>query len=221
MGRDSRGTGGDARRGRDGAPGLAAGAMQPAPARSAPAATAASEVVSIMERFREAPVAPKPEEARHLVTFLLGDEEYGVPIRGVREILRVSHITRLPQAPAHVRGVTNVRGRVLPVLEIRTRLGLPPAAVGGRSRILVVETERRAAGLLVDGIAQIVKVPEKRIAASEDIGAAARDCVEAIAQIGDRMIILLDVQKTLHWEGSPWEAGIAPPAPAEAPRISG
>ena len=79
-----------------------------------------------------------PAAMLHLLTFTLDREEFGIPVTQVREVIRVDGITRVPQVPAHVRGVTNLRGRILAVVEIRTRLGLTPAVVTPSSRIVVV-----------------------------------------------------------------------------------
>ena len=90
-----------------------------------------------------------PGRELHLLTFTLDREEFGIPVTQVREVIRVDGITRVPQAPAHVRGVTNLRGRILAVVELRTRLGLTPAVAHAASRIVVVEVTRpraRAAG---------------------------------------------------------------------------
>ena len=95
----------------------------------------------------------------HLLTFALDREEYGIPVTQVREVIRVNDITRVPQVPAHVRGVTNLRGRILAVVEIRTRLGLAEAVVTPSSRVVVVDVRGRTLGLLVDRVSQVTKVP--------------------------------------------------------------
>ena len=105
---------------------------------------------------------PGPE--LHLVTFALDREEFGIPVTQVREVIRVSDITRVPQAPPHVRGVANLRGRILAVVELRSWLGLPPAELTSRSRVVVVEVRERVLGLLVDAVSQVTKVPEASVA---------------------------------------------------------
>ena len=79
-----------------------------------------------------------PAAMLHLLTFTLDREEFGIPVTQVREVIRVDGITRVPQVPAHVRGVANLRGRILAVVEIRTRLGLTPATITPASRIVVM-----------------------------------------------------------------------------------
>jgi len=91
--------------------------------------------------------AEAAEPERHLVIFSLDREEFGIPIARAREIVRVPEITRVPQAPPHIRGVMNLRGRILPVVEIRTRFGLERAELTSRSRVVVVEAHGRMVGI--------------------------------------------------------------------------
>ena len=153
--------------------------------------------------------APAPAEQLQLVTFYLDREEYAVPIGRVREIVRVGSITRVPESPPHIRGVTNLRGRILPVVEIRSRLGLQPGDVTMRSRILLLEAHGRTLGVLVDSVAQIVKLPVSAIApAPEEALSAAADYVRGVAQWQGRLLILLDVDKALLLRPQPEEGQV-------------
>ena len=142
-----------------------------------------------------APAAPP----LHLVTFVLDREEFGIPIGRVREVLRVGDITRVPEAPPHIRGVTSVRGRILPVVELRTRLGL--AGLGepdARARIVVVEAHGRVLGLLVDAVNQVVNVPADSVLAPPgEVLSAQTDYVTGIGRLDARLIILLDLDRAL------------------------
>ena len=150
-----------------------------------------------LEREAAAP-APMPSGELHLVTFALGREEYGIPVGQVREVIRVGEITRVPQAPAHVRGVTNLRGRILPVVELRGRLGLEPAVPTARSRIVVVEVAGRVLGLLVDAVLQVTKVPLESVAPPpEEVLSSDSDYLSGVARWNDRLIILLELDKAL------------------------
>ena len=134
----------------------------------------------------------------HLVTFGLDREEFGIPVNQVREVIRVAEITRVPHAPPHVRGVTNLRGRILPVLELRTRLGLTPAVVSPRSRIVVVEIQGRVVGLLVDAVLQVAKVPEETVApAPDEVLSSQSDYIRGVARWNSRLIILLELEHAL------------------------
>ena len=139
-----------------------------------------------------------PAGELHLVTFALDREEYGVPVVRVREVIRVSDITRVPQAPPHVRGVTNLRGRILPVVDLRSRLGLDAAAPTSRSRIVVVEVADRVLGLLVDAVLQVTKLPvESVVPTPEEVRTAEADYLDGVARWNGRLIILLELEKAL------------------------
>jgi len=149
-------------------------------------------------REAAAPARPAPGGELHLVTFALDREEYGIPVARVREVIRVAEITRVPQAPAHVRGVINLRGRILPVVELRSRLGLEPAAPTPRSRIVVVEVSDRVLGLLVDAVLQVAKVPHECVAPPPDeVLSADCDYLNGVARWNGRLIILLELDKAL------------------------
>jgi purine-binding chemotaxis protein CheW len=151
-----------------------------------------------MEARAVAETAPAPGPELHLLTFVLEREEFGIPVTQVREVIRVSEITRVPQAPAHVRGVANLRGRILAVVELRSRLGLPPAELTPRSRVVVVEVRARVLGLLVDAVRQVTKVPESSVVpAPEEVISADVDYLRGVARWQSRLIILLDLEKAL------------------------
>ena len=138
------------------------------------------------------------EPVRTFVSFRLDREEFGIPIQSVREVLRVEEITRVPHAPPHIRGVTNVRGRILPVVEMRTRVGLAPLEPADASRILVLEVGARTFGLLVDGDADVAKVRVSQIEPPpEEIVSARSDYVSGVAKRPEGLLILLDPERTL------------------------
>jgi purine-binding chemotaxis protein CheW len=142
--------------------------------------------------------APAPVPELHLVTFALDREEYGIPIAQVREVIRVGEITRVPQARTHVRGVTNLRGRILAVVEIRTRMGLTPAEITPQSRVVVLGIQQRVLGILVDAVFQVVKVPTNCVTpAPEEVLSPGTDYITGVARWNSRLIVLLDLEKVL------------------------
>jgi purine-binding chemotaxis protein CheW len=149
---------------------------------------------------RETAPAPAPLNGGelHLITFGLDREEYGIKVGQVREVIRVTEITRVPQSPAHVRGVANLRGRILPVVEIRTRLGLEAGVVTQRSRIIVVEVHDRVLGILVDAVLQVAKVPLDTVTPPpEEVVTPQTDYINGVAHWSGRLIILLELEKVL------------------------
>jgi purine-binding chemotaxis protein CheW len=116
----------------------------------------------------------------------------------VKEILRVSALTRVPHAPFPVRGVTNLRGYVLPVVDLRVRLGMPADEPGPRHRVMVVHSRGRLIGLLVDAVEQVTQVDRLAVdPVPEDVMTAQSYYLLGVYHDEDRMIILLDADKVL------------------------
>ncbi len=136
-----------------------------------------------------------------LVTFMLGDEEYGVPISQIQEIDRLSRITRVPRAAKFVEGVTNLRGEVIPVLDTRRRFDLEARASDDRSRIIIVELGGVKTGLIVDSVREVLSLSRKDIAPPPEAIHSGVDqkFISGIGKVdsGKRMVVLLDVEKIL------------------------
>ena len=130
-----------------------------------------------------------------IVVFALGDERYGLEIAAVYEIIRPQPITAVPQAPASVVGVINLRGRIIPVVDLRFRFGLPDAVAGPGSRIVVCEANADRVGLMVDGVSEVLMVPEEAIEPTPEVAVGpGTDHVRGVAKLEDQMIILLDLK---------------------------
>lgn len=141
------------------------------------------------------------EATEHLVTFYLDREEYGIDVRQVQEIRRVGEITVVPRAPEFVRGVINLRGRILPVLDLKKKLGLGEVEDSKSARIVVARVRDRLLGLLVDGASQVPKIPVSRIeAAPEEVFERGGDYIRGVAKLDDRLIILVDLERLLAHE---------------------
>jgi len=141
------------------------------------------------------------EATEHLATFFLAGEEYGVEVRQVQEIRRVTEITSVPRAPEFIRGVINLRGRILPVLDLRRRLALGEVAMDRAARIVVVRIKERLLGLLVDGASQVLKVKVSQIEPPPDeVLQQGGDYIRGVAKLDDRLIILVDLERLLAYE---------------------
>lgn len=135
-----------------------------------------------------------------LVTFALG-EEYGVPINQVQEIIRVGSITQVPNSPVYMEGVINLRGRVLPVLNLRKRLRLLAKDTGKMSRIIVTEVNNKTIGLLVDSVSHVIKVSSDSVeAAPEEVLEIDTDYITGVCKIQNSLVILIDLEKLLKRE---------------------
>lgn len=144
--------------------------------------------------------APEPRAARagKFLTFFLGAEEYGVEILKVQEIIAALPITRLPRSPSFLRGVINLRGRIIPVVDLRLRLGLPPGEPGERACIIVVRVAGVEMGLLVDRVSEVADVAAEEIAPPPPMSGGVReDFLLGIAHARSVIRLLLDADRVL------------------------
>ena len=136
-----------------------------------------------------------------LVSFSIDKIEYGVDILAVHDILRMPDITRLPNTPDFIKGVINLRGNVVPVVDIKRRFGLARAKFTDSSRIIVIETNSKLVGLLVDNVNQVVRLPETNINPhSELIDGISEEFIQGIGRMRDRLIIILTLSHILFEE---------------------
>ena len=134
--------------------------------------------------------------SRQLITFQLSDQVLGVDIMAIREIRAWSPATPLPNVPSHVRGVVNLRGVVLPVLDLRHRLGWGITDPTARHVIIVVRIGEQLQGLIVDAVNDIVSIPEDGMQPLPDIGdTPAANFLEGLATIDDRLILVLALER--------------------------
>jgi len=136
-----------------------------------------------------------------IVLFRLGDEHFGVSISLVREVTVLQPITRVPRTPDFLEGVTNLRGRVIPVLDLRRRLGLPADEPGRDARIVVVEYRGEIIGMIVDGVSEVLTVdPTSVEPPSPYVVSVDTQYITGILKLSDRLVILLDLTRVLSSE---------------------
>jgi purine-binding chemotaxis protein CheW len=137
-------------------------------------------------------------DERQLVVFQLSAEFYGVEIARVHEIIRLQTVTRVPRAPAFVEGVINLRGKVIPVVDLRRRFGLPTADHTRASRIVVVEIGDQVVGVVVDGVSEVLRVNGATVEPPSPVVAGIdSEYIHGIAKLADRLVILLDLDRVL------------------------
>lgn len=128
-----------------------------------------------------------------LIIFKLGREEYGLDILRVQEIKKMMAITRVPSTPPHVKGVINLRGSILPVIDLRTRLGLPEGKLGDEARIIVVLVNDGIVGFIVDAVVEVTTVMKKNIEATQALSSGISTAhISGIAKAEGRLFILLN-----------------------------
>lgn len=142
------------------------------------------------------------EATEHLATFFLDREEYGVEVKLVQEIRRLTEITPVPRAPSFIRGVINLRGRIIPVVDLKKKLALGEVADSRAARIVVVKIHDRLVGMLVDGASQVLKVKVSSIEpAPDEVVEKGGDYIRGVAKLADRLIILVDLHRILLLDG--------------------
>jgi purine-binding chemotaxis protein CheW len=141
------------------------------------------------------------EAITQLVVFQLGNELYGADISVVREVSPLQRVTRVPRTPKYIEGVTNLRGRVIPVVDLRRRLGLAVSAATKSTRIAVAELEGGQVGMVVDAVLEVLRVPASAIEPpSQLLSKVDAEYVQGVAKVDGRLIILLDLARVLQRE---------------------
>jgi|ERR1043165_6232386 purine-binding chemotaxis protein CheW len=143
----------------------------------------------------------------HLVTFRVGTEMFGVPISAVQEIVRVPAIARIPQSPDFVEGVINLRGRIITVVDMRKRLSkrsvetMTAEERDRKNRILVVETDGKLVGVVVDEVTEVLKLAEERVEPAPPMVAGLdNQYIKGVGKLEDCLLILMDIEKILNTE---------------------
>src|SRR5688500_3253958 len=157
-------------------------------------------------------------DSNQVLTFTLGEETYGVDILRVQEIRGWSPVTRIPQSQPHVLGVLNLRGSIVPIVDLRMRFSLPRAEYTPLTVIIVLSVEspqgRRDFGVVVDGVSDVIDVPTQDVKDAPDMGAhVSTEFIEGLAAVSGRMVMLLDIDQLIGGDVT----GVAPlPAAANA-----
>ncbi|MCX6135355.1 MAG: chemotaxis protein CheW [Ignavibacteriales bacterium] len=139
------------------------------------------------------------EELLQLVSFKIGDEEFGVDILKVQEINRMLDITRVPNAPPHVVGVINLRGKVIPVVDLREKFGMERKDHDKNTRIVVMELGGRIIGFVVDAVSEVLRIPRSVTEPPPSVASTSNvDYITAIGKLDDRLLTLLDLEKVIN-----------------------
>ncbi len=135
-------------------------------------------------------------DERQLVVFQLAAELYGVEISRVHEIIRLQTVTKVPRAPVFVEGIINLRGKVIPVVDLRRRFGLSMSEHTRASRIVVVEIGDQVVGIIVDGVSEVLRVNTSTVEPPSPVVAGIEsEYLEGIAKLPDRLVILLNLDR--------------------------
>lgn len=132
------------------------------------------------------------------LAFHLGSEEFGIPVLAVREIMGLQDITAVPQTPSHVRGVLNLRGKVIPVIDLRLKFGLDAVEYGQRTSIIVVKISELLMGIIVDGVSEVLNLTGQEIEDTPDFGTGiSTPYLLGMAKTKGKVRMLLDIDQVL------------------------
>lgn len=151
------------------------------------------------------PVATEQEQRKvdtegslQIVSFRLADEEYGIEINKVREIILVGEITQVPETPDYVKGLINLRSTVIPIVDLKLRFGLSEAERTDDTRIVVVSVSGKTIGIIVDAVNEVLRVSQEQIAPPPPtVAGLGQDYLVGLAKLSDRLLILLDIEQIL------------------------
>ena len=155
--------------------------------------------------------APAAQEKRldettgtmQLVSFSLAQEEYGIEITKVQEIILMGEITRVPQTPPYIKGLINLRSTVIPIVDLRLRFELPQEEATDETRIMVVNVTGKTIGIIVDAVSEVLRVSQDQIAAPPPtVAGLGKEYLTGLVRLEDRLLILLDIDKILGEEGN-------------------
>jgi purine-binding chemotaxis protein CheW len=146
-------------------------------------------------------VPVKSDESRNeliqLVSFNLDQEEYGVDVLKVREIIRMPIVTRVPNTPHFVEGVINLRGKVIPIISMRKKFGLMETEYDKQTRIMVMDVDGELMGFIVDSVSEVIRVSGSEIQPSPAVVVSSidQDCIAGVINQAERLLVLLDLEK--------------------------
>jgi purine-binding chemotaxis protein CheW len=136
-----------------------------------------------------------------VVSFHLGNEEYGVDIAQVQEIIRMVEITHVPRAPRFMEGVINLRGQLIPIIDLRTRFAMPRVEQTKSTRIVVTEIGSKKVGIIVDSVSEVINIPIEQVEDAPDmIAGVGTEYIQGVGKVGERLIILLDLTMVITGE---------------------
>ena len=140
-------------------------------------------------------------ELIQLVTFSIGEEEFGVDILKVQEIIRTMEITKVPKAPEFVEGVINLRGNVIPIIDLRKRFGLETRIHDKHTRIIVIEINKMVVGFVVDSVSEVLRIPSNTVEPPPPVVSGLEsEYISGVGKLENRLLILLDLDRLLSGE---------------------
>jgi len=131
-----------------------------------------------------------------IISFRVGAEDYGLELANVKEVIRMRDVTWLPKAPPFIKGIINLRGKVIPIVDLRCKFGLESAEQTAATRVIVVEVKEKLMGMVVDSASQVMRVPTDQIDPPPlVVGYLSREYISGVAKLDDKLVILMDIKR--------------------------
>ncbi|MCL7461886.1 chemotaxis protein CheW [Pseudomonas sp. NW5] len=147
------------------------------------------------------PAAMLDGHSREYLVFSLGSEEYAIDILKAQEIRGYENVTRIANTPAFIKGVTNLRGVIVPIVDLRIKFNLPRVEYGGQTVVIVVNVGARVVGVVVDGVSDVMTLTQEQIKPAPEFSLSlSSDYLSGLASVGERMLVLVDIEKLLNSE---------------------
>ena len=155
-----------------------------------------------MDNFFDESFEEEDTQRGRYLTFTLEDNVYGLPIRFVIEIIGIQEATRVPETPDYVKGIINLRGRIIPLIDVRLKFGKNEIPYNERTCIIVIDVNSAAIGLIVDKVEDVLTIDDSQIAAPPESGKVGFEnkYIEGIGKVGDQVQLLLDAERLLQTE---------------------
>lgn len=151
-----------------------------------------------MSQANSGAVLAAEDENREFLVFSLGDEEYAIDILKVQEIRGYENVTRIANAPDFIKGVTNLRGVIVPIVDLRIKFHFDKVEYGGQTVVIVVNVGDRVVGIVVDGVSDVMTLTPEQIKPAPEFGVTlSSDFLSGLGSLDDRMLVLVDIDKLL------------------------
>ncbi|MDF0604261.1 chemotaxis protein CheW [Neisseriaceae bacterium TC5R-5] len=151
-----------------------------------------------MATFGNSVLASRASNARELLVFTLGSEEYGIDILKVQEIRGYDTVTRIANAPEFIKGVINLRGSIVPIVDLRMKFGLRELIYNEFTVVIILNITSRTMGIVVDGVSDVIQLSQEEMRAAPEFGAAVDTAyIEGLGTVGEQMIIVVDIERLM------------------------
>lgn len=151
-----------------------------------------------MKGIAHEPHNNRDDEQLHAIGLRVGSEEYGLELKVIRQMIRTPRITRVPKAPPFVKGVINLHGNVIPVLDVALRFGIGETSIGPRSKVVVVESADETVGLLAESVSSVIRLSRSAMQPPPPLVAGiGAQYLEGVVRLADRFLVFLNLERTL------------------------